>query len=324
MMIAIRKVLKKRSFLNKRSKKREDGAINTGTGTGTGTGTATGSSVSSTVVGERETEAEAIIPQEVQTNLNPKESKSAKSAKNFKDQKVSACTSTAQVQKEEKTKTKPKEAEALILTDREIQAGVTSLLRQQLGLQMDVSVSSAQTSDLAMHSTTSSSFVSAQVSKEDLQERRKTIQEFIRIVNTHDMEQARQFVTPDVQFQFTAPQGKQLEVEFSWEEWSGAHCHINASFPDFSFRYQQVNDKLGVVILTGFRASGTHTGTPFAFGPLDPIPPSGKFIENDPEQAYFYFRNDNHTQFCRVTWYTTGEMTGPDGFYTQLGGFPTL
>jgi hypothetical protein len=88
--------------------------------------------------------------------------------------------------------------------------------------------------------------------------------------------------------------------------------------------YTKIRHVNGVIILQGFRACGTHNGAPFGFGPFDPIPAEGMFVENDPEETYFYFQPNNHAQFCRAAWYTMGDMTGPSGLYTQLGGFPLL
>eukprot|EP00934_Nitzschia_sp_Nitz4_P004939 Nitzschia sp. Nitz4//scaffold299_size22801//20930//21568//NITZ4_008540-RA/size22801-processed-gene-0.54-mRNA-1//-1//CDS//3329546357//4929//frame0 len=95
------------------------------------------------------------------------------------------------------------------------------------------------------------------------------------------------------------------------------------SFPDFSIEgeYYEVRPD-GVIVAHKFVPKGTHTGAPYGCGPYDAIPASGKKVVNAPETVYFYCRDG---KVCRhIVIYNEGDMSGPAGFYTQLGGFPLL
>ena len=94
-------------------------------------------------------------------------------------------------------------------------------------------------------------------------------------------------------------------------------------FPDFQFSCDLMSYHSGVVVLQGFQAGGTHTGAPFACGPCEPIEATGKVIVNDPEEVYLFFRRGEE-KISRIIVCAKGEMTGPAGIYTQLGGFPLL
>ena len=70
-------------------------------------------------------------------------------------------------------------------------------------------------------------------------------------------------------------------------------------------------------------ARGTHTGAPYAYGPFSPIPTTGRYLENDPEESTMYFIGDKIFKHV-ISPKGEGQMTGFAGFYTQLGGFPCL
>ena len=74
------------------------------------------------------------------------------------------------------------------------------------------------------------------------------------------------------------------------------------------------------VVVRDLVASGTHTGTPYACGPCEPLPPSGQHVKCDKEELYFTFGEDG--KISQLTIIPMGEMTGPQGVYTLLGGFP--
>jgi hypothetical protein len=202
------------------------------------------------------------------------------------------------------TRAKDEEEGSFMLTVEEIQASVNSLPK--------------------LPNPDSSGCVRGEVDNEDVAKRMKVVEEWIALQNAHDIQGTKKLMTNDVQFQFGEPRGTTLAMEFIWEDFRETVENICRSFTDFNFRYTKMRHVDGVIILQGFRACGTHNGDPFGFGPFEPLPAEGKFVENDPEEAYFYFQANNHKQFCRVAWYTMGDMTGPSGLYTQLGGFPLL
>jgi hypothetical protein len=161
-----------------------------------------------------------------------------------------------------------------------------------------------------------------ELTEEDIQKRIKVVQEWAKLFNADQFEQSKHYTTDNCLFQFGEPKTTNLALEFNWEEWKEMLHNVANSFPDFKFRYTHVRHVNGVIILQGWRFSGTHTKAPFGFGPFEPIPAKGKYLENDPEESYFYFQPNKHEHFSKVSIYTMGDMTGPQGLYTQIGGFP--
>jgi hypothetical protein len=158
---------------------------------------------------------------------------------------------------------------------------------------------------------------------EDLQKKRiAAVQEFVTRVNSHNLEFAGELVTDDNDWHFL-DQKKKLDGELAWKYWVEEMTKVNASFPDFAFQYESIVYKCGTVVLRGFRAGGTHTGAPYTFAHCEPIEAAGKKVLNDEEEALFLFREGEHS-IARIIIAPRGEMTGPPGFYTQLGGFPLL
>jgi len=157
------------------------------------------------------------------------------------------------------------------------------------------------------------------------------VKDFFHRINKHEPSSAEELVTDDLQFHFY-DLSKTLDCELPWEYWVEEHERINASFPDFRFQYERAvpisvsnddddEEEVVVVVLLGFRASGTHTGEPYGLGPCEAIPATGKRVLNDPEEVYCFLRGD---KIARIVDYPRGEMTGPPGFYTQIGGFPMM
>jgi SnoaL-like polyketide cyclase len=95
-----------------------------------------------------------------------------------------------------------------------------------------------------------------------------------------------------------------------------------ASLPDFSSVYDRVEAmKDGTVVVRNVVCGGTHTGAPFAFGPCEPLPPSGKKVTCDKEEFHFILQDG---KIAKLTVVALGEMTGMHGIYTLLGGFPMV
>lgn len=149
-----------------------------------------------------------------------------------------------------------------------------------------------------------------------------TAKGFVERVNRHDNRSAKELVTPDNHWHFYNL-SKTLENELPWSCWAEEHERINASFPDFRFVYRQAVLVPGGIALQGFRASGTHTGEPYAMGACEPIPANGTKVLNDEEETYLFFR-PGESEIARIVVCPKGEMTGPAGFYTQIGGFPMM
>ena len=111
-------------------------------------------------------------------------------------------------------------------------------------------------------------------------------------------------------------------MEMAWNDLAGEVDKLKQSFPDFCLIHKFLKDgRNGEPVAARFVAVGTHTGVPFGFGPCEPIPAQGKKVINDPEEFHYFFRKG---KICRIRVYPQGDMTGPSGFYTQIGGFPLL
>ena len=115
------------------------------------------------------------------------------------------------------------------------------------------------------------------------------------------------------------------DMTLTKEEFFGSVQHCIESFPDLRFdvgRYEKQPD--GSVICYDVMVIGTHTGKPFGFGPYEPIdvvnPPVK--VQNDPEDVQLIFDKDH--KMTKYVFLTVGELSGPPGLYTQLGGFPVM
>lgn len=149
------------------------------------------------------------------------------------------------------------------------------------------------------------------------------IDECFRCINAHDMKTARQLQTDDVVWVFRDVHGN-LVHQMSWDEFEAEMAKLFGAFPDFCFTWKEIiqdPSSEDVMKLLHVVASGTHTGGAFAFGPCEPIQASGKCFQNDPEDVTFTFRDG---KLCKHEIRARGEMTGPAGIYSQLGGFPLL
>lgn len=140
---------------------------------------------------------------------------------------------------------------------------------------------------------------------------------FIQTWINHDMEAGRAFVANGYRIQFR-------DHEFEFEDFVREFNQIFEAMPDFEFKYKYMvyNFIDNTVILHHMESSGTHTAKPYAFGPCDAIEPKGTHVQNSPETMTLHFDQDG--KICKQVVQAHGEMTGPPGIYTQLGGFPLL
>lgn len=130
------------------------------------------------------------------------------------------------------------------------------------------------------------------------------------------MNKGRQYVTDDYVIQY-----KDFEMEF--EDYSREMENIFQAMPDVMFQYMTIvyNYTNNTVILQRMVTSGHHTDKPYAFGPCEPIEPTGARVRNSPETITYHFRDG---KICKQVVHAHGEMSGPPGIYTQLGGFPLM
>ncbi|CAB9529818.1 unknown protein [Seminavis robusta] len=96
------------------------------------------------------------------------------------------------------------------------------------------------------------------------------------------------------------------------------HDKLYKSFPDIKFTYECIKeDRAGQVVVEELRASATHTGEPYGFGPFPPVPTSNKSVANDPERLWFTVKDGKIVMMQVIS---LGDITGPPGFYVQIGG----
>lgn len=145
-------------------------------------------------------------------------------------------------------------------------------------------------------------------------------EEYFRQLNDHNIQGAEQLLTDDYIVYF-----RSSDYELAWEDLAQEGQKILDAFPDYRFTYcrietEMVGDEV-VVVVHNVTSGGTHTAKAYGFGPYDPIEPQGAFVLNDPEETRFYFRG-NKIYKAEVT--SKGQLNGPAGIYTQLGGFPLM
>ena len=155
----------------------------------------------------------------------------------------------------------------------------------------------------------------------------------IRCVNNNDLQSWREcFDIDEWRGEFHDCEGN-LVQEMRWNEFEEQMRRLLSSFPDFKLNYHnsmqrllekdedsENSDEVNIFI-PYLVATGTHTGESFAFGPCEPIEPTGKFIQMDPESDYVTFRKG---KIIRYVVKAHGDKAGPAGVYTLLGGFPVL
>jgi len=96
------------------------------------------------------------------------------------------------------------------------------------------------------------------------------------------------------------------------------------SFPNLHFfwsymRISGIDSATGwtVVKVGDYYGIGKHDGKPYAFGPYEAIPATGKICRDNPIQFTMYVKNGKIMKSVIVA---SGKIVGPPGFYTRLGG----
>jgi len=95
------------------------------------------------------------------------------------------------------------------------------------------------------------------------------------------------------------------------------------SFPDMKFSYGSISvprDNKNAVILDNVRCCGTHTGAPYSMVPglFPDIEATGTYCINDEER--FILKLDENGKVRSMEVVALGSVTGPAGFYEQIGG----
>ena len=150
---------------------------------------------------------------------------------------------------------------------------------------------------------------------DSMRHRIAVVEEFLdKVLNGRNVQLAFEYMNSDCDIVFAD------NHILTCQEFGDEVGRMFASLPDFSFSFSKVEGmENGTVVVRELIASGTHTGAPFGFGPCDPIPASGAKVVCDKEEIHFTFENGKISNLQVIAF---GEMTGPQGIYTLLGGFP--
>jgi len=104
---------------------------------------------------------------------------------------------------------------------------------------------------------------------------------------------------------------------------------VLSSFPDLQFHYDSIEEvQPGVVVVSHFHATGTHTGTPYAFGPFPNVPARGTVLHDPPTTIFVYFCVESSSssgdvgmiKIERIVFDCNGKTNGLPLYYTQVGG----
>lgn len=140
---------------------------------------------------------------------------------------------------------------------------------------------------------------------------------FFRLVNEHNMRGAFDCFDPSASIDYDSLSICATELCNEMET-------LLRAFPGYIVKHSTAREvSPGCVIVEFVVASGTHTGGSYAFGPFPPVVASGKFVRNDRECYTFQLDERNRVTHCRVNC-KDGILSGPGGFYEQVGGFPCL
>lgn len=137
------------------------------------------------------------------------------------------------------------------------------------------------------------------------------IESFIGILNRGATEEMPRLFQANADVVFT-------DAHMTIEEYTEEMKRACQAFPDLSFTWQSV-EAIGTdqAVVRGLRAQGTHKG-PYGFGPYPTIEPTHIVCKNDPEEVTVWV--SPHGQIRKALFVPKGQLTGPPGFYTQIGG----
>jgi len=103
---------------------------------------------------------------------------------------------------------------------------------------------------------------------------------------------------------------------------SGMMIHdILPSFPDFNFNVtdKSLKDNKDGTVAATVHITATHSGKPFGFMGMEPVPTSNKKVTLEPEEGTVKI---SEGQIVSITVNSNAEIAGPMGLYILIGGKP--
>ena len=150
----------------------------------------------------------------------------------------------------------------------------------------------------------------------------KIVRQYLYEKDAHNLDGCRS-LTENCYFYFL-----DAEAEMREEEFYGALKGTYDSFPNLHFFWKGMktsgtDSKTGgkVVKVKDYYGVGKHTGKPYAFGPYEDIPATGKIVRDENLEFTFIVKDG---KIIHATIDADGKVVGPPGFYTKIGGIIPL
>ena len=136
---------------------------------------------------------------------------------------------------------------------------------------------------------------------------------FVIEFNRHDLDSLAKTMAPKCIVEFA-------EAEMLCQAFIDESQNLLKSFPDIHFTYEVVKDVVpNVAIVEKLQVTATHTGDPYGFGPYPRIEAKGCKIKNDREDMTVTIDPETGL-ITRMKVTAHGRLSGPPGFYEQIGG----
>jgi len=145
----------------------------------------------------------------------------------------------------------------------------------------------------------------------------KLIRTFLYHMDAHNIEGMQKLTDQRCYFYFVG-------IEMPASEFYESVKDTFASFPDLHFFWKLMtiwglDPTTGgtIVMVKDYYGIGKHVGKPYAFGPYEPIPATGKIVRDENIEVTFVVKNG---KIITSKIDACGKLVGPPGFYTKIGG----
>jgi len=146
------------------------------------------------------------------------------------------------------------------------------------------------------------------------EQHKRFVDSFFSSIHSHNLDEFKRMAVSGARVNVA-----KAEADMTFNEYVAELGNVWASFPDFEMTLLELpKSESHQQVTIHVRVSGTHTGKPYGFGPFPEIEAKGTECQNDPESITFALNEDGVMTAMRVT--MAGNLGGPPGFYTQIGG----